>query len=240
MKQLLTISFCIFCSLVHGQKALDVTSGAVNAGAFFISVNGEPILTTKFSKLVEGSQYFIDDWAKGNIVMPHGTTYKDIDVKLDLVSQEVHYKDDKGRELVANTALKDVYLKSADGLTMYHFVHSSYLEKAEGLAKGWYQLLSAGAAGLYKEHKKTVNENKPYGSATTEQRIQTKEQYIVVFGGKATVIKKVKDLPSVLSEKKVEMEKFISSQDQKTASLEERLLAAVEHFNSLMQQQNNE
>ena len=240
MKQLLTLSFCVFCSFAYGQKALDVTSGAVHAGSFFLSVNGEPVLVAKFTKLVEGSPYFMDEWAKGDVVMPKGTTYKDIPLKLDLIDQEVRYKDDKEREFIANSAIREIYLKGTDGISNYHFVHSSFLEKAEGMGKGWYQLLSSGEASLYKGYKKTVNENKPYGSATTEQRIQTTEQYIVLIGGKATTIKKIKELPSVLSAKKAEIEKFISSDEQKSASMEERILASIAYFNTLIQAENKQ
>lgn len=78
---------------------------------------------------------------------------------------------------------------------------------------GWYLLLSDGRAALYKRFVKTVADNKPYGSVTVEQTINTSTLYYVFVNSVFTRIKKIKDIPELLKDKKDELNKYISSKN---------------------------
>ena len=50
----------------------------------------------KFTKIVDGTPYFSDEWMKGNVVINGDNQFNGIYLKLDLYSNEVHYRDPKG------------------------------------------------------------------------------------------------------------------------------------------------
>jgi hypothetical protein len=74
-------------------------------------------------------------------------------------------------------------------------------------------LLSEGKASVFKQIKKQMNENKPYGSATIERSVYTSFQYYALYGGNFIPVKKFKDLPDVLGDKKEEVSKYIKTND---------------------------
>ncbi|MEI9912525.1 MAG: hypothetical protein WDO71_24450 [Bacteroidota bacterium] len=178
----------------------------------FYTVGGSPVTNTKYVKVVEGSPYFSDSWMKGKLALANGEMYDSLRLRLDLAANELQYISPEGKELIATTPVKGVTLKDSISGKQYHFVHSSFLQLPKNMESGWYQLLVQGPATLYKHIVKTVNENKPYGSATVEQTIKTTGQYFVVFNGVFTRIKKIKELPDTLKNKKIELDTYISSQ----------------------------
>jgi len=234
MKTILLLLLFSTALLANAQKAIDVTSGDVNATNFFLAVNGEPVLLTKFTKLVEGSPYFKDDWWNGTIVLANGKEYKNIKTKVDLLDGDLRYLDEKGKERIATKNIKEATLFDSVRNLRYHFIHSSSLPAITGDKQGWYQSLHAGQASLYKYFKKFISENKPYGSATTEQSIRTTEHYLVMYNNALLEIKKIKDAPQVLSNKKAEIEDYLKNKDNKNLSMDDRMAALIAYYNSLL------
>lgn len=235
MKILMAVAFAFLSIQLSAQRTVDVTSGDVNAVSLYTVVGGEPIVMAKFVKLVEGSRYFKDDWMKGIIIMPSGQEHKNISLKLDLYENNVHYLDEKAGELIASGLIKEVILIDEVNDVNYRFVHSSALEKITGVKKGWYQWLHTGtSASLYKFFNKTLVENKPYGSATTEQSIKTTSQYLVLYNNALLEIKKLKDAPAVLANKKNDLEEFLKTKDSKDASMDIRMTALILYYNTLL------
>jgi hypothetical protein len=50
---------------------------------FYTGVNGTPINTQQYSRLVDGTPYFNDDWRKATVIMPNGNAYENVDVRID-------------------------------------------------------------------------------------------------------------------------------------------------------------
>jgi len=225
---------CLF-QPVFAQRTVDVTNGdnIVGSSSFF-TVGGNPFVNDKYVKLVDGSPYFSNEWLKGMLVATTGQEYKNLYLKLNLHTNEVLYKDDKNAEMVSTTPVKEVVLTDANG-TNYRFIHSSALPQQESnpLKQGWYQWLASGTTGLYKFYNKTLSESTPYGSATIEQRIKTKEKYLINYNNAYMEISKIKDAPSILLNKKKEVESFIKQKDDKNTSLDDRFVALIQYYNSL-------
>ena len=59
--------------------------------------------------------------------------------------------------------------------------------------EGWYEIMEKGTVTLYREIVKTVSENKPYGSATTEQKINTSFKYQMQLGTVCKQVPKIND-----------------------------------------------
>ncbi|MGZ5285725.1 MAG: hypothetical protein ACXWB9_01005 [Flavisolibacter sp.] len=234
MRTILLMVALAFLQPLFAQRTVDVTSGDNRLGpSSFFTVNGTPFANDKYVKLVEGTPYFQNDWLTGMVITPSGQEFKNISLKLNLHSGEVLYKDEKGSEMIATTPLKEVVLTDALG-NNFRFIHSSSLPQNEAnpLKAGWYQWLSSGSAGLYKYYNKQLSESAPYGSATTEQKIKTKEKFFIAYNNAYFEIAKTKEAPSILANKKTELETYLKTEN-KAGTLDDRLTALVQHYNEL-------
>lgn len=218
----------------NSQKKVDVnktpnTDRAVN---YLYTVAGTPFVTAKFARVVEGSPFFKEQMMPGAIILSEGREYKNIKVRLNLLEAQVNYLDDRQNELIASTPVKEVVLWDTILKNDHRFIFSDHIGSSQKLEKDFYELLQAGKAELYKQHKKNMLESKPYGSATFEQRIRTELRYYVLFNGQWTRVRKLKELPTVLSDKNDELLKFIADKKlsgDSQASFE----AVISYYNSL-------
>ncbi|HWJ28920.1 MAG TPA: hypothetical protein VNS32_20415, partial [Flavisolibacter sp.] len=95
--------------------------------------------------------------------------------------------------------------------------------------------LDSGSVRLYKRFHKELTETKPYGSATVEQRVITVGEYFIIRNNEVLQVKKMKDIPDLLSDKKTMLEEFLKNKDSKNASMDDRMTAVVNYYNSLLQ-----
>lgn len=220
------------------QQVVDISKQDVQVGSnMFFAVGGEPFVNVKFVNLVEGTPYFTEDWLKAVVIDKADHQYKDVSIKIDLVDNNVHYLNQQQKEIVVSTPVKEIILTNAAG-DNFRFVHASSFEKSVNAPKeGWYLWLYTGKASLYKTFIKTVFETKPYGSATIEQRIQTAEKYLVLYNNAFFEVKKIKDVPSILANKKNELEAFLKTKDDPKASMDDRFVKLIEYYNSLLKEQ---
>jgi len=214
MKLLFAVLLCSYTIPLRAQKIVDVAEGNASAmsPSFFSVVGGEPVVFAKFAKIVDGTPYFSDEWMKGNVVIDGEKQFTGVFLKLDLYNNEVHYRDPKGTELVAVTPIQKLILFDSSSQRVYTFINGIYLN-ANRRVNGWYQLLSEGKAYAFKQIKKQMSENKPYGSATIERSVHTSIQYYALYGGNFIQVKKFKDLPDILSDKKDEVSNYIKTTD---------------------------
>lgn len=237
MKQLL-ILLCLplLCYTAFAQRTVDVDKESnVNTGAMnhFYTVAGIPFVMAKFSRVVSGSPFFDDQLMKGAIILSGGKEYKNILVRVNLLETQVNYFDDKQKvEMVAATAVREVVLWDTINKKDYRFVHADYIQVEKKPEKDFYELLQAGKAELYKQHKKLMAESRPYGSATVEQTIETKAMFYILYNGSWTRIKKMKELTDLLLDKKPEVSKFISTY-QLNGDTQQNFDAVVAYYNSL-------
>jgi hypothetical protein len=212
MKHVIVILLSSSTILLRAQKTVDVADGNASAmsPSFFTVVNGEPVVFAKFAKFVEGTPYLSDEWMKGNVVINGGSQFTGVYLKLDLYNNEVHYRDLKGNELVATTAIQKFILFDSSAQLVFNFINGPYINANEKI-KGWYQLLAEGKASVFKQIKKHVHEDKPYGSATIERSVYTSFLYYTLYKGNFIQIKKFKEVPNILSDKKDEVSKYINT-----------------------------
>jgi len=209
MRTLLAI--CILCSATaFGQGRVNVASDDINMqlGTFFQAVNGVPLNTNTFYKVVEGSPFFMEHWMKGAASLGE-KEYKNLRLKLNLMDDKVHFMDAKGNEIICSTPINSVSL--TDSLTgkQYRFVHGSNIPSTQDTRSAWMELVTDGAkAQLYCHHKKNISETRPYGSATLEQRILTSDLYYVRVGDKLVRVKKLSDIISALDSKQEEAQQW--------------------------------
>lgn len=233
MRYFFSILLCLSAIFSSAQKTVDVTTGNVSAMSptFFNVIGGQPFVSAKFAKLVEGTPYFKDEWMKGNVVVNGGAQYPGIYLKLDLYDNEVHFRDMKGNDMIATASIQKVILFDSAAQQVFNFVNGEFIQ-ADTRVRGWYELLSEGKVWLFKKFNKQVQESRPYGSATIEQSIITFANYYVLYNGTFTEIKKMKDLPGILVDKKEQLAQYIKSNNL-SGKTETDFESVINYYNSL-------
>jgi hypothetical protein len=208
------------------------TGGAVSSNLIY-AVGGVPMNNAKYVSIVEGSPYYAEAMFTGRLVLSGGKVYDKIKLRLDLMDNTVHYMSKEGEELVATTPIKTVFLYDAVAQKEVQFDNGELMIAGSKAEPGWYELLDTGAVKLYKRHTKIIRENKPYGSATTEQYISTTYSYYILINAVFTPIKKIKALPDMLQDKKTELQEYINLKSL-TGKSDKDYLALVGYYNSLV------
>jgi hypothetical protein len=233
MKQLL-IAFILFSYITAtAQKVVDVSKNESLGPNNFFSVAGEPFVNAKFVRLKSGSPYFVDDWLKGRGVAESGQVYAGGTVKLNLLDNQILFINSKGEEMTSSIALKELMLTDTISGKKFQFISYSVLPASSLIKKGWYLQLATGKASLYQYFRKWMVEDKPYGSATFEQSIMTKEEFYVSVNGGVVQIKKAKDLPAILVDKKKEMENYLVQKDIQSLGTTDQFTSLINYYNSL-------
>jgi hypothetical protein len=218
------------------QRTIDITKNDVSATApnMMMVVGGEPFVLYKFTRLVNGTPYFSDNWMKGNVVINGGgSSNQGLSLKLDLVDNKVHFKDPKGVEMVATTIIQKITLFDSITQEVFQFINSDFIQATPAPDAGWYQSLWEGNVSLFKKYHKAVQENKPYNSATIEHTIQTIPRYFVLYKNVFILIKKIKNIPEIFPDKKQELLKFI--QDNKLSEKNEAdIVRVIAQYNLLI------
>jgi len=229
MKYTLILILGLSVQNTYAQSIVDVTNSNYNAHSFQV-VGGNPITNIKYVSLVEGSPYFQDDWVNAKLITNEGAVFQDIPVKLNLIENAIHYKDQKGNEMVVTMSIREVILPDRASTKSLRFINGNILPTSK---KGWYLLLHNANVSFFKFFEKTLSENRPYNSATTEQTIRTNVKYFVMMNNVSHPVKTIKDLHTVFKNKQKDMEMFIKTQDSKKP-MEERMIEMVAHYNTLV------
>lgn len=230
MRNCLLSLLCLINTFCFAQKTIDVDKTQGLPQNAFFSVGGEPFVNVKFVRLVSGSPYFKDEWMKGSGVSGTGTVYKAGSLRLDLFDNKIHFLDVYGIEMISTSPLKQLVLTDTLTNQSWQFIHSSLFPQPAIVKPGWYLQLAHGTTGLYQYFSKTLSESTPYGSATTEQTIITKDEFYLYHKNSVHQVKKLKDLFPILHDKQAELENF-SKNNSKGKSLAEQLVSLVQLYN---------
>jgi hypothetical protein len=214
MKALL--SLLLLCSAcAFGQRKIDVDNEVMmQTGAFFQAVSGAPVSVNIYYKVVEGSAYFNLEWQKGAVSLDGQKDYGNLWLRLDLLANELHFRDNKGEEMICASPINRIILTDATTGRRHSFVHSSFIaEMASFKPETWLEAMVQGRAGLYTQHKKSIQEIRPYGSATLEQHIVTIDMTYLVFNNQYIRVKRPSDITSALSDQIAELQDWLKKND---------------------------
>jgi hypothetical protein len=233
MKCLISCGLLLISLLSFSQTTIDVDKNDKRLTAISnLSTSGTPYINAKFVRVVSGSPFFMEQMMRGILISKDGTEYRNIVIRINLLESQVNFLNNKQEELIVGTPLREVTLMDTVNQKNYHFIFSDHIETTDKLDKGFYQILQNGKAGLYAQHKKVLKENRAYNSATYEQSIETYLTYYVLLGGQWKKINKIKDLPSVLSDKKNEVQEYISKKGL-SGYKQEDVESVINYYNSL-------
>lgn len=180
-------------------KSVGQTS-ANNADALFRTLNDRQFVPLKKVQYETGSPYWADKWQNAKIKTAEGGVSSLMPVKLNLLDQELLYKNNDGTEMVAIQPLQSVSFMAENGDTSNTFVTKlAFKENAPQFPNGWMELLANGEACLLKKHHKEENEMKMYGSNEIQKSIQTSTQYLLWHKGRLSKIASAEELASLLN-----------------------------------------
>lgn len=234
MKNLLFPIFLLPGIAAFPQKVIDVGKQDVRVtSSMFYVAGGRPVSIAKYVKVVSGTPYFSDNWMYGRVELADGHLYDSVKLKLDLADNSVLFLAPDSTEMIATASIKDVTLIDASTGKEYFFIFSSFIKATGNVETGWYQVLGTGKATICKLVEKRIEEMKPYGSATFEENIATVNRYFVFINSVLSAIKKFKDLPDILSDKKVDLKKYISNK-KLTGKTDEDYADLVMYYNGLV------
>ncbi|MDX2046576.1 MAG: hypothetical protein SFU87_07300 [Chitinophagaceae bacterium] len=214
---------------------VDISGGdSVNYSAlsFFHSVNGEPAGNVKFIALVEGTPFFRDYWMSALVTLPGTRKFANIQVKLNLLDNNIHFTDVKGNEMVTSAVVHELYLVDTVEAGSYSLISSNVLSPGATSKTRWFLVLEKGTATLLKEVSKKIKETKPYGSATTEQRIETGYRYYILSNNNLFQIKKLRSITEALPDRRKELKQFISHNHLQEKN-EQHWISVINYYNQL-------
>src|SRR6202012_5593899 len=103
MRSLLIFSMAaLSCLPGIGQRVIDVDNNPGYASAQEVPsglLGGTIFPNVKYVRFIEGSPFFSDEWMRGVLVMSPGKVYTSLQLKLNLLDNEVHYEDADGQDM---------------------------------------------------------------------------------------------------------------------------------------------
>ena len=206
---LLTFLLLTAC-YVSAQRVIDIT----NMDADVIGnerlrglAGGSVFPPDKYIKIKEGTPYYLDDWSTGSLVMAGGATFQHLELKLDLLNHEIHYKDAENHEMIVTTPVSQIIFHP--GLDARIFIPGKpWAGVDKTLADAWLQVLVNDKVSLLLQIHKKLIESTPYSSATAEQSIEDKDLYYLQKDGQLLRIAKWSELFNLLGDKKAELTRY--------------------------------
>ncbi len=117
---------------------------------------------------IKGSPYLLEDWSKGDIILRNGENWKNWDIKVDLYSKIVIYKDLEGQLKKVVKPISAINFNN-NGILSLVFLNNDI-----------YQVIAPGNLSLLKRIHKTVTESKDYTSSSTTKNYATSSDYFVL------------------------------------------------------------
>ncbi|HLO82041.1 MAG TPA: hypothetical protein VK166_13830 [Chitinophagaceae bacterium] len=196
MKFLTGIFFLALCMQGLGQTSIDVDDTLMrNNTTFFNTVDGIPVLNPKYTRIVEGSLYEPANFTKAMVFIKNNKRAFTVEARIDVMDERLHYLDEKRQEKYADSPIEEVQFFEAEKNIG---IFTSGIPGCGPAFKGWYEVLERGKMSLHRKIIKNVSEVKPYGSATTEQKVLTTYTYWLSNGSSCKQVKKISDLQAEL------------------------------------------
>jgi len=239
MKNLLTTLFLSGALLCQGQlQSLTAVNTTVGSGGV-VQFNNFAELGQKDSNKIEysdvsGNCFWKKDWTPAILVLRNGKTVKLKNVKLNFYSNDVHYLDAKGNELIAQSKInKVIFTEPTDSLKIagLFLFEPGYKVKSTDF---FVQVLSEGKVQLLKrvEVKIIKRDNGPMQADRVDLKFLSDESYYLGRDGNMLPLRKIsKKNISDLIKVTPEDEKWLTDSQNKLKN-EEDAIAFLNYYNS--------
>jgi len=173
-------------------------------------LQGKPLVESSNSD-VSGSPYLLDDWSKGIVEQGNKISYKDVDLKYNLYTDELFFKNPRdGAMLGFVLPVTGFSLAIKDKIEIYR---NGFPEIDNFNRKSYYQVLFDGGIKLLFKNYRTLLEVKPYNSSISEKKLVDNTFYYVFRDNVMTKFKPSrKDFLELFKSKSVEIADFIKNE----------------------------
>lgn len=235
MKRLLLTGYLLL-TIVRITEAQDLLKDNVsNHTAFLNDISGRPLYMRSEMNTV-GSTSFYDQYCSADIYTWSGRIYLHVNVKFDLLENELRYISPDGIEMVALTPVSKIVFHSiSPGTDSTHDIiltgENDVLNKT---GTPVYQLLDTGKANLFVRIELKWRDDTPYGQAgiTRIYEKNDKEWWVRLNNTFSKVDKNGAFFQKLLADKKTEINSYISRNSTHFKSLSDvRML--IQYYNSL-------
>jgi len=184
---------------------------------------------------VAGSPYLRDAWThaamrlNGNMIVPN------VQVRLDLKSQQWHFLDSSNIEdLVPVGLVREVLLDDSSGTEVKTSVFRSGFPSVDSRkTTDFYQVVSDGKVLLLHSMTKVINIDKDEMAGSVQMEFVLYEDYYLFNGGKMWRVKKDKsEVLNQLADKKEKIQAFIDENHFKLKSIDD-LKKVIDYYNTL-------
>jgi hypothetical protein len=195
MKNCLLLAF-IIPAIAHAQTKIDVNDTIMrNNITYNTRYGGIPVINPKYFKVVEGSVFFPENFTTALLFTADSKRPYVVDARINVLDERLHYLDEKNREMQSESPIEEVhFIENNITIAVFRIGMLDCSEKASGC----FEVMEKGKATLYRKLIKKIEEFKPYGSATVEQKVLTSYQYWIQAGNACQAVKNLQELQSIL------------------------------------------
>ena len=219
--RLILISFALFwCQTM--VKAQDL---------FLQDNQGRVIMNQKYTD-VQGSPFLSDSWTKAIVRLKSNGTFKNLEVKYDLVEDQLLFRNNKtDQPMEFIDQVLEFKLVTDDGISSLFMKGFKAIDN--NTTNSFYQVLCDGGIQLLKRKIKKVIEDRAYSSAVTVKTFNEVESYYIAKANTPIKIKKdKKQILSVLADHAAELENYIQ-QNKLNVKVDEDLIKLIAYYNTL-------
>ncbi len=200
--KILLFTVAMFASSVAGAQVV--------SSPYIVDEKGAPIKAKKIEN-VTGSPYLYENWASGKVKTVSGRTFKDLELKYDVIDDRVIFKNSDGSSMYFSEPIAEFELKLADGKTETFISGLPAGEKITN--KSILQCVAPGKIGLYKKHSMNMIASKGYGAQNVSETYNASSSYYTLIGDKWTKISpSKKSVIALLPSKEAEISSYIKNE----------------------------
>ncbi|HEY1024310.1 MAG TPA: hypothetical protein VGE26_04040 [Sphingobacteriaceae bacterium] len=203
-------------------------SGSSASAQFLQDIHGKPVFETRYTH-VEGSPYLHADWTKGVVKLGNGQTFSDIDLKYDLVADELIFKNTDGSALNFVDPVSEFKLNGEPSMLF----RNGFNAVDNHTSQSFYQVLNDGGVKLLKKTSKKITEIREYNSASSTKRFDLIETYYLARNNQPEKVRKDKKaILKALKDRTDKLESYIRS-EKLNLKEEGDLTTLIHYYNSL-------
>ncbi len=217
-------TFAITCILYLGVSSH-------SKAQFIQNDQGAPFLGINYTD-VKGHPYLFENWTEGTVKLSNGKSYTNVQLKYNLLRDELFFKDIKTDQLLA-FVIPVVEFKLNDKDKASILYRNGYKAIDDNTEKNYYQVLFDGGTQLLKRTSKKINEEKPFNSASIIKSFEVLNFYYI--SNNNTLIRIRKDKKSILAALANQGSALENYLQEKSLNLknEEDLIQFIQYYNSL-------
>ena len=217
-------TFAITCLLYLGVSSH-------SKAQFIQNDQGAPFLGINYTD-VKGHPYLFENWTEGTVKLSNGKSYTNVQLKYNLLRDELFFKDIKTDQLLA-FVIPVVEFKLNDKDKASILYRNGYKAIDDNTEKNYYQVLFDGGTQLLKRTSKKINEEKPFNSASIIKSFEVLNFYYI--SNNNTLIRIRKDKKSILAALANQGSALENYLQEKSLNLknEEDLIQFIQYYNSL-------